>query len=116
MITDEVVLSDEQSNAVREIEAEVQTRTVDGHTRLLLVQAVAGSGKSTTLVALTNRLTGAAKCRRVLLLVFNVSLVASLRDRLGDETNAQVSTLHAQGLQLLRQQAARDLSGCLSLV
>lgn len=41
-------LSDEQRDAVQEIEAEVRKAQTEGPQRLLLVQAVAGSGKSTT--------------------------------------------------------------------
>lgn len=61
----------------------------------ILINAVAGSGKSTTIVEIA-RLTPADK--RVIFLAFNKDIVRDLSAKLKDRTNVEVRTLHSFGL------------------
>ena len=87
-------LSDQQRHAVDCVANAVRQRSQE----CMLLQAVAGSGKSTTLVAMARAVPEA----RVLLLAFNVQMAAALRARTAG-TTADVFTLHSYGLHLLRR-------------
>ena len=57
----------------------------------LIVQAVAGAGKTTTLVECANRI---GDDKKILLLAHNRSTRDTLRERIGDKPNVKVYTLH----------------------
>jgi DNA helicase II / ATP-dependent DNA helicase PcrA len=62
-----------------------------------LVNAVAGSGKTTTIIECSNTITNAD----VVFLAFNRSVVGELRKRVND--NIDVSTLHSLGMSVMRK-------------
>lgn len=57
----------------------------------LIVQAVAGAGKTTTLIECANRIGGE---KSILMLAHNKSTRDTLKERVGDKKNIQVYTLH----------------------
>lgn len=59
-----------------------------------VIEAVAGSGKSTTLVQAINLIDDSKK---VLFLAFNVDIVAELKKKIGPRNNVEISTLHSLG-------------------
>ena len=59
-----------------------------------VIEAVAGSGKSTTLVQAINLINDSKK---VLFLAFNVDIVAELKKKIGPRNNVEISTLHSLG-------------------
>lgn len=59
-----------------------------------VVEAVAGSGKSTTLVQAINLIDDSKK---VLFLAFNVDIVKELKKKIGPRNNIEISTLHSLG-------------------
>ena len=65
----------------------------------ILINAVAGSGKSTTIVNLAKRLPRDVK---TIFLAFNRDIVRELREKLKDYPNVDVKTLHAFGLNEVR--------------
>lgn len=65
-----------------------------------VVDAVAGSGKSTTIV---NALKLIPVNKSVLFLAFNKSIVEELKNKVGDLPNVEVSTLHSLGCQATRK-------------
>ena len=65
-----------------------------------VVDAVAGSGKSTTIV---NALRIIPSDKKVLFLAFNKSIVEELKVKVGDMPNVEVSTLHSLGCQAIRK-------------
>ena len=66
----------------------------------IVVDAVAGSGKSTTIV---NALKLIPKNKSVLFLAFNKSIVDELKRKVGDMPNVEISTLHSLGVRALRK-------------
>lgn len=64
----------------------------------VVVSAVAGSGKSTTII---NALKILPKCKKILFLAFNKSIVEELQEKIGDLMNVRISTLHSLGFQAL---------------
>lgn len=65
-----------------------------------VVDAVAGSGKSTTIV---NALRIIPSHKSVLFLAFNKSIVEELKHKVGDLSNVEVSTIHSLGCQATRK-------------
>ena len=63
----------------------------------LAIQAVAGSGKTTTLVNLVNHLRG---YKKILFLAFNKHIADELRNRL---KNVECRTLHSVGMKMIRK-------------
>lgn len=63
-----------------------------------VVDAVAGSGKSTTIV---NALKIIPRNKSILFLAFNKSIVDELKKKIGDLPNVEVSTLHSLGARAL---------------
>jgi len=66
----------------------------------IVVNAVAGSGKSTTIV---NALKLIPSDKQVLFLAFNKAIVEELKVKVGDMPNVEVSTLHSLGARTLRK-------------
>lgn len=66
----------------------------------IVVNAVAGSGKSTTIV---NALKLIPSNKQILFLAFNKAIVEELRVKIGDLPNVEVSTLHSLGARTLRK-------------
>lgn len=64
-----------------------------------VIDAVAGSGKSTTIV---NALNIIPQDRKILFLAFNKSIVEELKIKIGNNPNVEVSTLHSLGCRALR--------------
>lgn len=60
----------------------------------LVIEAVAGSGKSTTII---NALNIIPEDKDVLFLAFNKSIVDELKEKIGDKKNVTVKTLHSLG-------------------
>ena len=60
----------------------------------MIIQSVAGSGKTTTLVECVKRL---PKDKTILLLAHNKSTKDTLKERLGDVSNVKIYTLHGLG-------------------
>ena len=67
---------------------------ISNDTRNAVVSAVAGSGKTTTLV---NALDKIPETNSILFLAFNVSIVEELQKKLVGKNNIQVSTVHKFG-------------------
>jgi len=65
----------------------------------LVIEAVAGSGKTSTLVWILKQL---PTDLRIVFLAFNVSIAEELQERLKDYPHIQVKTLHGMGMGLLR--------------
>lgn len=63
----------------------------------LIVQAVAGAGKTTTLVECVNRI---GPDKRILLLAHNRSTRDTLKQKIGDRKNVNIFTLHGLGWRL----------------
>jgi superfamily I DNA/RNA helicase len=117
------LLSEEQQRSVemiveaakiQEKEEDCNTQTTQGNwvprrpQQCLLMQAVAGSGKSSTLLAMTRALQDGEGSKRVLLLAFNTQMAATLKARVKENnssttTELDVFTLHSYGLHLLRR-------------
>lgn len=74
--------------------------------RHVLIEAVAGAGKTRTLVAMVQALRARMPEARCLLLAFNAEMARHLRLRLRDDPGAEVATLHAFGLRLCSRAAA----------
>lgn len=66
-----------------------------------VINAVAGSGKTTTLINLLERVPASS---RVLFLAFNKSIVEELKIKTSRFSNVEVKTLHSLGCSALRQQ------------
>jgi superfamily I DNA/RNA helicase len=66
----------------------------------LIVQAVAGAGKTTTLVECANRI---ETNKKILLLAHNRSTRDTLRERIGDKPNVKVYTLHGLAWRLFTE-------------
>jgi DNA helicase-2/ATP-dependent DNA helicase PcrA len=75
----------------------------DGHGDLV-VNAVAGSGKTSTIVECANRVQGAS----VLFLAFNNAIVKELKSRLPKNKNVEVRTIHGLGQIALIAYIGRD--------
>ena len=65
----------------------------------ILINAVAGSGKSTTIVTALNIV---PESKKILFLAFNKSIVDELKLKVGIKDNAQIKTLHSLGFSILR--------------
>ena len=63
----------------------------------MIVQAVAGAGKTTTLVECANRIENSKK---ILHLAHNRSTKDTLKERIGDKSNVMICTLHGLGWRL----------------
>lgn len=63
-----------------------------------VIDAVAGSGKSTTIV---NALGLIAKTFNILFLAFNKAIVEELKIKIGNVSNTEISTLHSLGFKIL---------------
>ena len=63
-----------------------------------VVEAVAGSGKSTTIV---NAIKIIPEDKRILFLAFNKSIVSELEKKIGDKKNCDIKTLHSLGVKQL---------------
>lgn len=83
-------------------------KAVSDDTRSLLVEAVAGSGKTTTLVELIQRI---PRGQRTIFLAFNKKIATELERRV-DRTRAQCKTLHAVGLQAWKTYLDWDANNC----
>lgn len=66
----------------------------------MVVQAVAGAGKTTTLVECAKRI---PSDKKILLLAHNKSTRDTLKERIGDKENVSIFTLHGLGWRLLRE-------------
>jgi DNA helicase II / ATP-dependent DNA helicase PcrA len=64
-----------------------------------IVVAVAGSGKTTTLLDACQSVPASS---RVLLLAFNKRIETEIRERIGEARNVKVQTFHAAGYSVLR--------------
>lgn len=73
--------------------------TYDNEVCHMLIRAVAGSGKSTTIVKLAERI---PSDKRVLFLAFNREIMKELREKLKGFPHIEVKTLHSFGLNELR--------------
>lgn len=97
-------ISLQQSEAIRTVtDAVVQSWKEDGpqpqHT---LLDAVAGAGKTRTLVDATHEVLRSVPEARILLLAFNTQMAAELRERLSEVHGGtvEIHTVHAFGLRL----------------
>lgn len=81
---------------------------VSDDARSLLVEAVAGSGKTTTLVELINRI---PQGKRTIFLAFNKAIAEELKKRV-NPARAQCRTLHAVGLAAWKQYLDWDANNC----
>ena len=64
----------------------------------LLVEALAGTGKTTTIVGAVPYLVG-----KILLCAFNKRIAEELKTRVGDDSQVHVSTLHSLGFRLVKR-------------
>ena len=78
---------------------------ISSDTKNAVVSAVAGSGKTTTLI---NALDKVPETSSVLFLAFNVSIVEELGKRLSGKKNICVSTVHKFGFDTLRNNLLCD--------
>lgn len=92
----------QQQTAVQTVLSQLQPK--DTPAENILLSAVAGAGKTTTLVAIVQAVTQSLAESRVLFLAFNVAMVEQIRRRLEHipSGSIDVQTIHAAGLQLLR--------------
>ena len=68
----------------------------------LVVEACAGSGKSSTLLKCIELI---PTDKRILMSAFNQDIVNELSDKMGNQPNVDIRTLHSLGLQFLRRNA-----------
>ena len=94
----------EQENVVDTIVRAV----TDAKPAAFLVQAVAGAGKSYTLVAALRAVLRIHPTSKILMLVFNVEMANELRKRLGPDSSVEIHTLHSFGLRLIRSEMNMD--------
>ena len=73
----------------------------------LLVEAVAGSGKSTTLRIVCSAITRELPRVRILICAFNKAIVEEMRAKLGDIPGVNVATMHSIGFAALRRVHAK---------
>lgn len=69
----------------------------------LIVSAVAGSGKSTTLRGVAEEYLRKYPGHKVLILAFNVHIVNDMKERLGDHYCVDIETTHRAGLRTLKE-------------
>ncbi len=72
----------------------------------LIVQAVAGAGKTTTLVGCVNQI---SDDKRILLLAHNTSTRDTLLEKIGKRKNVKVLTLHGLGYRILQENLGTQL-------
>lgn len=65
----------------------------------LVIEALAGSGKSTTLIKLLDLID---QEKRVLFCAFNVDIVKDLKKKVGTKPNVEVCTVHSLGYKIIR--------------
>src|SRR5690606_20538171 len=59
-----------------------------------VIDAVAGSGKSTTIVTALKLV---PKSKTALFLAFNKAIIKELKEKIGEQSNVEVKTLHSLG-------------------
>ncbi len=79
-------------------QTDIRQETLFGASNLV-VEAVAGSGKTTTLVWILKQL---PRDKRVIFLAFNKSIAEELQSRLKEYPHIEVKTLHSLGFSLIR--------------
>lgn len=72
----------------------------------VVLEAVAGAGKTYTLVEMVREVRAVRPDARILMLAFNVEMARQLRDRLTEHMDVDVCTIHAFGLRMLVDDAA----------
>lgn len=88
--------SDEQKEIFKFAEKGIQN---------LIVQAVAGAGKTTTLVECANRI---SPDKKILILAHNKSTKETLIERIGDRDNVRVYTLHGLGWRMFKEHFGKE--------
>lgn len=78
----------------------------------LVVEALAGTGKTTTIVEAVRRYTTAFPDRRVMVCAFNKRIAEELQVRFADAGSVDVKTLHAIGFGIIRQYWGRKVRVC----
>lgn len=73
----------------------------------MVIEAVAGSGKSTTIV---NMIKSLPKTKAILLLAFNKDIVEELKLKIGNMINVEVLTSHGYGIRALRHHFKTEIS------
>ena len=72
----------------------------------LLVEACAGSGKTTTLVNALNHIN---ENKKVLFCAFNTDIVKELEKKIGERENVEISTIHSLGRKIIRTNLRKDI-------
>lgn len=72
----------------------------------MVINAVAGSGKSTTIV---NALSLIPQQKKVLFIAFNKDIVESLKKKVGNMSNVDIMTYHSLGYSFVREKVKRDV-------
>jgi superfamily I DNA/RNA helicase len=72
----------------------------------LLVEACAGSGKTTTLI---NALNNINENKKVLFCAFNTDIVKELEKKIGKKENVEISTIHSLGRKIIRTNLRKDI-------
>lgn len=72
----------------------------------LLVEACAGSGKTTTLI---NALNNINENKKVLFCAFNTDIVKELEKKIGKRENVEISTIHSLGRKIIRTNLRKDI-------
>lgn len=86
-----MVFSEEQNNIFDFVENGIQN---------LIVQAVAGAGKTTTLIECANRI---SPDKKIMLLAHNRSTRDTLKERIGNKPNVKVYTLHGLAWRIFKE-------------
>lgn len=102
--------SSQQAAAVTAVVEAVAAAGATTEATHLLLDAVAGAGKTSTLLEIVRRVRGA----RILLLAFNSEMARQLEERLPEVSSTDtgcvdVHTVHAYGLQLCNEALARSM-------
>lgn len=72
----------------------------------MVINAVAGSGKSTTIV---NALSLIPSEKNVLFIAFNKDIVETLREKIGELPNVDIMTYHSLGYSVVRENVKKDI-------
>ena len=73
---------------------------IEHGTSNMVINAVAGSGKSTTIV---NALSLIPQDKKVLFIAFNKDIVETLKDKIGDMQNVDIMTYHSLGYSIVKE-------------
>lgn len=79
---------------------------IEHGTSNMVINAVAGSGKSTTIV---NALSLIPKNKKILFIAFNKDIVEALKKKVGEMSNVDIMTYHSLGYSFIRENLKEDI-------